>query len=213
MIKPSDRERTITIIRDNNRIRFNFGFHPGLQEKLKELLSATFDDKEKLWSVDAKHEDRLKRAFKKFIPKGKCVDADGKPVDFRPRPPKQPPQTIKQKLAKTGNIMKLGNSDYVMVKGLLLLAHENGIESITSEIIHFDTADRFAIVQVTAVGTRGTFTGIGDASPDSLKNRAMVPAFIRMAETRAVGRALRLYLGIGDCTAEELPTAEKDGLS
>ena len=216
MIKPSDSKRDIFIIKRGGRIFYDFGFFPPLRDELKKHFNATFHDKDKMWSVEDKFEPKLKRAFTKYIPLGTYMDENNNPIDFRPRPPrpqKQPPQTIKQKLAKTGNIMQLGKSDYVMVKGLLLLAHENGIESITSELIHFDTADRFAIVQVTAAGTRGTFTGIGDASPDSLKNRAMVPAFIRMAETRAVGRALRLYLGIGDCTAEELPTAEKDGLS
>lgn len=204
MIKPSDKERTITIIRDTKRIRFNFGFHPGLQEKLKELLGATFDDKEKLWSVDAKHEDRLKRAFKKFIPKGKCVDADGKPVDFRPRPPVKPELNMMQQLQKDGHIINLKGKQFVLFPGLLSLAHKHGIESITSEIIHFDGDSHTAVVQATAKGERGTFTGIGDGAPDNL-SKMMVPAYLRMAETRATARALRLYLGIGMTAKDELP--------
>ena len=33
----------------------------------------------------------------------------------------------------------------------------------------------------------------------------MLPSYIRMAETRAVARALRFYLGIGMTAREELP--------
>ena len=213
MIKPSDSKRDIFIIKRGGRIFYDFGFFPPLRDELKKHYNATYHDKDKMWSVEDKFEPKLKRAFTKYIPLGTYMDENNNPIDFRPRPhgriidrnlEKQPPQTIKEKLSKTGNIMKLGNSDYVMVKGLLLLAHENGIESITSEMLHFDTADRFAIVQVTAVGTRGTFTGIGDGAPDNL-SKMMVPAFLRMAETRSVARALRLYLGIGMTAKDELP--------
>ena len=98
----------------------------------------------------------------------------------------------------------LQGREYLTHSGLLRVAHEHGLERIQTELIHWDAEARAAVVKTTVVGERGTYTGYGDASPDNVA-RHLRTATLRMAETRAVNRALRLYTGLGMTTTEELP--------
>jgi len=50
--------------------------------------------------------------------------------------------------------------------------------------------------------------GIGTASKENVQNRNMHQFLREMAQTRALGRALRSYTGYGSTTYEELPDAE-----
>ena len=50
--------------------------------------------------------------------------------------------------------------------------------------------------------------GIGTASKENVQNTKMLPFLREMAQTRALGRALRSYTGYGSTTYEELPNAE-----
>jgi hypothetical protein len=110
-----------------------------------------------------------------------------------------------QDLRKTGGIIKLQNKEFVTFSGLLVTAHSNGLESITPELLRME-GER-VVFKATVKGARGTFTGHGDADPGNVK-RGMQGAVLRMAETRAVCRALRMYLGIGMTAREELPGDE-----
>lgn len=106
----------------------------------------------------------------------------------------------------------LQRKEYVLYRGLLRLAHENGLESTCTKLHTYDPANNRAIVTATVTGTRGSYTGIGDADTGNVK-RGMDGAVIRMAETRAICRALRVYLGIGMTAAEELPGESKPARS
>lgn len=105
-----------------------------------------------------------------------------------------------------GSVVELQGKQYPTVAGLLAVAHAHGLESMSSDLLNY--ADGKAIIKATATGTRGTFEAHGDASPEDTQNPA-----IRMAETRAHGRCLRLYLGIGTTTREELPPESFRGRS
>ena len=107
-------------------------------------------------------------------------------------------------LKSRGHIVDLRGKDYITHAGLLEMAHADGIQSVLTEIVSWDFKARAAVVLATAAGERGTFTGIGDACPDNV-GRNIAGATLRMAETRAINRALRSYLGIGMTTAEEMP--------
>jgi len=106
-------------------------------------------------------------------------------------------------------IVWLQGREYLTHNGLLRVAHEHGLKSITSDLVHWDAEGRQAVVKATVFGERGTFTGYGDASPGNVA-RHLKEATLRMAETRAVNRALRLYTGLGMTTAEELPGDQDD---
>lgn len=99
----------------------------------------------------------------------------------------------------------VGETDAVTFKGLLSLAHEDGLRSVQTQIVQLPSEEngRTAVARSTVRTRKGTFTGIGDASPANV-NRRIAPHVIRMAETRATARALRLAVNIGEVAIEEL---------
>lgn len=112
------------------------------------------------------------------------------------------------RLLEDGNhIANVQGKPFVLFSGLLLVAHENGLESIEPELLNLNLADQTAVFKAVVKGSRGTFVGHGDAAPNNL-TKMILPSFIRMAETRAICRALRFYLGIGMCAKDELPGSE-----
>ena len=93
----------------------------------------------------------------------------------------------------------------VLYAGLLHLAHEDGLKAITTRVIqcpHPSNGDT-TIVEATVETAKGSFAGIGDATPENV-GRMVAPHAIRMAETRAKARALRDALDISFVTLEEL---------
>lgn len=109
-----------------------------------------------------------------------------------------------------------GDDDYIVVGGLVALAHEKGYCGDKTEVLQYPKKENkeTIIVRVTVEGfyynkysgnvEKGSWSAIGDASPSSLNNKFIVPHMIRMAETRALGRALRKYLNIPMLCAEEM---------
>ena len=117
--------------------------------------------------------------------------------------------SILETLRRGGYVTQLqGGKDFILFPGLLWAAHENGIKSIITKMIEHDPQASGAVFRSVATGSRGTFTGHGDASPSNL-SRNLIPSYLRMAETRAIGRSLRFYLGIGMTAANELPSQEE----
>ena len=119
------------------------------------------------------------------------------------------------KLEKDGHIAKVSGKDFVLFGGLLSLSHENGLTGIDTELVSHNEGQRSAVVKAVVTGSRRTFTGHGDASPANL-SKMILPSYLRMAETRAICRALRWYLGIGMTAKDELPSgssSEHDGLA
>ena len=101
-------------------------------------------------------------------------------------------------------ITNISGKDFVLFEGLLNEFHENGGKSIKTEIINPDPL----IIQATVEGEKGTYQGIGDANEDNV-NKMIARHSIRMAETRAIARALRWYNNIGMCSADELGGDDK----
>jgi len=107
-------------------------------------------------------------------------------------------------------IQKIGNKDFILFEGLLAIAHEKGLENVETEVIQIPTKEKPYAVTKAKVTIKGkTYTGIGDASPNSV-NRMIVPHLLRMSETRSVARALRFGCNIGMCSFEELGDLDKD---
>jgi hypothetical protein len=99
-------------------------------------------------------------------------------------------------------ITYLHGKAFVQFGGLLAMAHEHGLQSLTARFITVE-AD-LATAEATAVFEDGRrFTECGDASPSNVGDKVR-PHFARMALTRAKARALRDALNIGMCSVEEL---------
>lgn len=115
---------------------------------------------------------------------------------------------------KSEHIIDLRGKKFVLLAGLLELAHEMGLKGIETTILPLSQpAEQVWIVQAIARfardGEDALFWGHGEATPG---NSQMRGALLRHAETRAIARALRFGTGIGMTAAEELgPDAEPDG--
>ena len=107
----------------------------------------------------------------------------------------------------SGDLQLLENRWYVTHSGLLSLAKRKGcsgirVEPIRSFCDHLSNRWVFRAIVFTKSGLRG-FAGFGDADPSNV-SPLVRGAEMRVAETRAVNRALRKAYGIGLCSVEEL---------
>ena len=103
------------------------------------------------------------------------------------------------------HITKIGDKEFILFPGLLEAAHADGLSSVKTELVQrpINETDPVAIVYAEVTTKRGTFQGIGDASPSNV-GPMVKGAIIRMAETRAIARALRFATNIGMTAYEEL---------
>ena len=104
---------------------------------------------------------------------------------------------------RDGNVV--GEKQVVRYEGLLARAHEDGLRSIHTELVQIPSKANgdAAIVRAVVVTGRGTFEGIGDATPGNV-NARVTGHLLRVAETRAKARALRDAVNIGLVALEEL---------
>jgi hypothetical protein len=106
-----------------------------------------------------------------------------------------------------GEVSSVDGKWYVTHAGLLRIAARRrclGIRTVLQERQSDPIAGRwvFKATVYTSRGSRG-FAGYGDADPANVSS-LVHGAEMRVAETRAVNRALRKAYGIGLCSAEEL---------
>ena len=106
-----------------------------------------------------------------------------------------------------GEIQLLNGNWYVTHSGLLRLAYRNRCSGIRVQAVreYCNSADNRWVFKATvymAPGSNG-FVGYGDADPSNVSSLVR-GAEMRVAETRAVNRALRKAYGIGLCSVEEL---------
>jgi len=103
-------------------------------------------------------------------------------------------------------IKNLQGKQFVLYSGLLELAHQDGLSHSNTEILQYpnDTNKQTCVVKAVVITKKGTFSGIGDASPASVPNKNIAVHSIRMAETRAMARALRVATNVEMTAFEEL---------
>jgi hypothetical protein len=106
-----------------------------------------------------------------------------------------------------GDVQLLNNMWYVTHAGLLRIAKRrrcSGIDTVIEERLSDPNSNRwvFKATVFTSSNCKG-FTGYGDADPSNVSS-LVHGAELRIAETRAVNRALRKAYGIGICSVEEL---------
>lgn len=106
-------------------------------------------------------------------------------------------------------VVERQGKNFVLYAGLLDLAHQQGLTSITAQVIQVPAEEnnRVAICTATVTlekdGVTRTFTEVGDAAPSNVAP-AMQTCLIRMAATRAKARALRDAVNVGAAAMEEL---------
>jgi hypothetical protein len=112
-----------------------------------------------------------------------------------------------------GDLQFLDGRWYVTHSGLLQLASRKGCRGITTilqERLSDVGAGRwvFKATVYKSAGSKG-FVGYGDADPSNV-SLMVHGAELRIAETRAVNRALRKAYGIGLCSVEELGSPSRN---
>jgi len=110
-------------------------------------------------------------------------------------------------LVGRGDIICLDGRWYVTHAGLLRLSSRRGCSGIHVDLVT-DFCDpsnnRWTVkAQVYRAGRSEGFTAFGDAAPSNV-SPLLHGAELRVAETRAVNRALRKAYGIGICSIEEI---------
>jgi hypothetical protein len=119
------------------------------------------------------------------------------PAPVEPEPPAEPVHGIDPRF-----VVVIQGKPFVRFAGLLQLAHERGLVSLTSDWT-FNDAD-LSLAHAVAIFSDGRrFEESGDATPANT-NKKVAPHFRRCALTRASARALRLALGIEAVAVEEL---------
>ncbi len=113
-------------------------------------------------------------------------------------------------MVKREFIVERQGRTFVLYAGLLDLAHSQGLRAIRTRLLQVPSEEngQTAIVHAEVDTDRGTFSGIGDASPANV-SRAMLTCTIRLAETRAKARALRDAVNVGVAAFEELGEADE----
>lgn len=112
-------------------------------------------------------------------------------------------------------VAMLQNKPHPLYKGVLRVAMENGLKQLSVKVLQFPHPDNgmLAVCEATAVfrGEDGEriFTEVGDCDERNC-GRMIAPHKVRMAATRAKGRALRDALGIGEALAEEMAPESRE---
>ena len=109
--------------------------------------------------------------------------------------------------AKRGDLQIINSSWYVTHKGLISLARRKrcrGIHVAAVDALCDSAANRF-VLKATVYPSKNSagFVGYGDADPSNV-SQLVRGAEMRIAETRAVNRALRKAYGVGICSLEEI---------
>jgi len=106
-----------------------------------------------------------------------------------------------------GDIILLNGGWYVTHSGLLRLARRSRCTGIHVQptLAFCDPCEKRWAFEATVYKSRGCrgFVGFGDADPSNVSS-LVHGAEMRVAETRAVNRALRKAYGIGICSVEEI---------
>lgn len=146
--------------------------------------------------------------MKKLIGKRVALEMDNKGLWFGIQPhlddmDEELPQEIIKENKPSNFVINFRGKEYVTHQGLLNEAHKKGLISIETELIVGPSEDGLIVFKATAKTKDKTFTCYGDASKNNV-NSMIVPHVMRMAETRAINRTLRLLTNIGMTSIEEL---------
>jgi len=107
---------------------------------------------------------------------------------------------------RRGELLCLDGKWYVTHSGLIRIAHRRkccGIETTIEQQMTDISSRRWVFKATVHSSPTNSFIGYGDADPSNV-SYLVQGAEMRVAETRAVNRALRKAYGIGICSVEEI---------
>lgn len=98
---------------------------------------------------------------------------------------------------------------FALLAGLLDAAHADGLKSIETQLLQIgdEVNNQTWLFRATVTTDRGTFSAHGDANPANV-SRQMLSVLPRMAESRAIARALRWAVNASVVALEELADDE-----
>ena len=116
---------------------------------------------------------------------------------------------------RVGDLLMLDGKWYVTHSGLLRLAQRRRCSSIKTQLVENvsnPSEGRWVFKAIVLKPGSQSFVGYGDADPSNV-SFLVHGAEMRVAETRAVNRALRKAYGIGICSVEEIGAAKESSSS
>jgi len=116
---------------------------------------------------------------------------------------------------RVGDLLMLDGKWYVTHSGLLRLAQRRRCSSIKTQLVENvsnPSEGRWVFKAIVLKPGSQSFVGYGDADPSNV-SLLVQGAEMRVAETRAVNRALRKAYGIGICSVEEIGAAKESSSS
>ena len=121
-------------------------------------------------------------------------------IAYKPAPVSQPGAPVPT--IPAAFVVTIQGKQFILFAGLLMLAHQQGLLSLTEEVTH--CTDTYVMAQARAEFDDGrVFRGVGDSSPDNVGKQVKVH-WRRLAGTRAMARCLRNALNINLVAVEEL---------
>jgi hypothetical protein len=116
---------------------------------------------------------------------------------------------------RVGDLLMLDGKWYVTHSGLLRLAQRRRCSSIKTQLVENvsnPSEGRWVFKAIVLKPGSQSFVGYGDADPSNV-SLLVHGVEMRVAETRAVNRALRKAYGIGICSVEEIGAAKESSSS
>jgi len=104
------------------------------------------------------------------------------------------------------HLVKIGDSDFLAFEGSLEIAHQHGLNGLSTQIVQIPTEEnkQCAIVTARVSVLSGDYMGTGVAQPSNVRGAHMIPHLLSMAETRAIARAFKVACNIGLTMLEEV---------
>ena len=106
-------------------------------------------------------------------------------------------------------VVSLKGKEFITFNGLLDIAHKRGLKKIETQVVTADFEKSVFVCKAkVTMSDEREFESVGDATATNV-GQMVKEHSLRMAETRAIARALRLATNIGMTVREEL--GEEDG--
>ena len=118
-----------------------------------------------------------------------------------------PKEKPKQTTLDERFITEIDGNKFIQLAGLIDLGHKRGLSKIEVDIVQLPSSDNenFAVCKCVVVSKDGALlcSDVGDASPANTNSRVS-KHLLRIASSRAIGRALRSYTNAGFTCLDEL---------